>query len=143
MTTDDSTDLLTYVHPADGSVVPDEITHAALQAAVNVFTSRQIAPAAAVSSWHARDHFTQAWIASASTRQKPLRFDEWLSTIQTPANSQRMEAAAKVWDDAQAAAAKVVLERMPGMQIDAWVFERVPSSEKRRTAAARRREQRL
>jgi hypothetical protein len=68
MTTDDGADLLTYVHPADGSVVPDEITHAALQAAVNVFTSRQIAPAAAVSSWHARDHFTQAWVTSASTR---------------------------------------------------------------------------
>lgn len=143
MTTDDSTDLLTYVHPADGSVVPDEITHDALRAAVSVFMSRQISPAAAVSSWHARDHFTQAWVASAATRQKPVRFDEWLATMQTPANSKRMEAAAKVWDDAQAAAAKVVMDRIPGMQIDTWVFERVPSPEKRQNAAVRRREQRF
>lgn len=143
MTTDDTVDLLTYVHPADGSVIPDDITAAALQAAIEVFQRRQTPPSAAVSSWHARDHFTQVWVVSAASRQKPLKFDEWLATIQTPANRQRLEATANVWDEAQAAAAKVVMERMPGLKVETWVFERVPTLEKRRISADRRKEQRF
>lgn len=143
MTTDDSVDLITFVHPADGSVVPFEITEEALKAAVAVFMGRNIGPAVAASAWHTRDHFTQLWVATAPSRQKPLGFGEWLATFQPPAASQRMDAAAQAWDDAQAAAAKAVKDRMPDAATDAWVFERVPTAEKRQTAAERRRGERF
>ncbi len=143
MTTDDSVDLITFVHPADGSVVPHEITEEALKAAVAVFMGRNIGPAAAASAWHTRDHFTQLWVATAPQRQKPMKYSEFLATFQPPAASQRMDAAAQAWDDAQAAAAKAVADRMPGAATDAWVFERVPTPEKRKVAAARRRAERF
>jgi len=138
MTTGDDIDLLSFVHPPDGSVIADELVEAALKAAVAVFVTRQIEPAAAISAWHARDHFTRMWIASSTARKKPLTYTEWLATIQPPAASQRMEATANAWDEAQAAAAKIVQSALPDKPLDHWMIERVPSLERRHAAATRR-----
>jgi len=143
MTTDDNSDLLTFVHPVSGPEIPYEVTQEALRAAIDVFVTRNIMSAAAISAWHARDLHTQLWLMSASTRPSPISFDDYLAKIQPPNASQGMKAAAQIWDDAQAAATKAVLKRVPNAQSGDWYFERVPSPEQRRRADARRRSERI
>jgi len=143
MTTDDNADLLTFIHPANGPDIPHEVTQEALRAAYDVFFRRQIMPAAAISAWHARDQYTQTWVLSAPIRPAPLSFDEYLATIQPPNVSQGMKAAAQIWDDAQEAATKAVLKRVPTARFVDWLFERVPSPDQRRRADVRRRSERF
>jgi len=143
MTTDDNSDLLTFIHPSSGPDIPHAVTQEALRAAIDVFQTRNIMSAAAISAWHARDQHTQVWVMSASTRPSPLSFDDYQATIQSPSASQLMMAAAQAWDDAQEAATKAVLKRVPNARSVDWYFERVPSPEQRRRADARRRSERV
>ena len=50
---------------------------------------------------------------SASTRSSPLSFDDYLATIQPANASKGMKLVAQAWDEAQAAATKAVLKRVP------------------------------